>query len=281
MEQTICGGPPVNTDYRVTSLKDGKYLLTHEASDYAVPRDAAEKFVKDVLSKCGEKHRGFFPLEPSLNGKEMAAVVETREAGQVDTYYHDMDEEILYQMLEELRAVCGEPLNQRDRINYCYPNPNLPEDFELSSIHHQVYPGPDPVPDPAFGTIRPDVMLSAFYFSNQNACLVIREGDSENSYSVPSDLLPWIKEQVRELCKDPKEAYVEVGEWEGFIRFDQEHERIFTDPERTLALLKEIAVKSTCLSSAAIDKSRCLSCGALRTSKTMKFCTECGSKFEP
>lgn len=74
------------------------------------------KFIEDVLSKCTGEHRGFFPLTPSLNGKETAAVVETER--EVDnngrkslrTFYYDMDAEVLFQMLEGLRMSTGELL---------------------------------------------------------------------------------------------------------------------------------------------------------------------------
>jgi len=52
-----------------------------------------------------------------------------------------------------------------------------------------------------------------------------------------------IKEKVRELCSKPEEAYVEHGEWEGYITFGKDEKRIFTDPENTKKLLEEIASK--------------------------------------
>ena len=58
---------------------------------------------------------------------------------------------------------------------------------------------------------------------------------------IPSGLIPEIKSKVRELCREPAEAYVENGDWEGYIRFNKNEEMIFTDPDKTLALLKEIA----------------------------------------
>ena len=48
-------------------------------------------------------------------------------------FYYDMDDELLLQMLDDLKAKSGEPLNERELMNYCYPNPALPEgDFDLS-----------------------------------------------------------------------------------------------------------------------------------------------------
>jgi len=69
---------------------------------------------------------------------------------------------------------------------------------------------------------------------------------------VPAELIPEIKEKVRQLCADPKEAYVEHGDWEGFIRFNNDEE-IFTDPDKTLELLNEIASKSEYDKTEAVD----------------------------
>lgn len=63
-------------------------------------------------------------------------------------------------------------------------------------------------------------------------------------YNVSDELIQGIKEKVRQLCADPKEAYAENGAPEGFIRFGREKERIFTDPDKTLELLGWIASKS-------------------------------------
>ena len=55
-------------------------------------------------------------------------------------YYFDMEDEVLFKMLEELRASSGDPLDKRALMNYCYPNPTLPEDdFELKEIYHGIY----------------------------------------------------------------------------------------------------------------------------------------------
>ena len=62
---------------------------------------------------------------------------------------------------------------------------------------------------------------------------------------VPAGLIPEIKEKAGDLCKEPAEAYVEEGNWESFVKFGKKGERIFTDPDKTFELLKEIASKST------------------------------------
>ena len=65
------------------------------------------------------------------------------------------------------------------------------------------------------------------------------------SYDVPAELIPEIKAKVRALCEDPAEAYVEDGAFEAFVKFGEDGEKkIFTKPDETLALLKEIASKS-------------------------------------
>ncbi len=250
---TALGGTPVNSDQRFTEVKDGIYLLTFDGENYAVSTESAKKFIDDVLSKCGEKHRGFFPLEPSYNGSEIAAVVEVQGERPSDHSYYDMDAEVLLKMLEDLRSVSGEPLSRQELINYCNPNPEPDEDFELNSITHQFYPGPDNTPAAVIGNVYPDKRTSSFRIEGGETFVEIREGDSTLKYRVPSDLIPDINEKAKELCKDPAEAYVEEGEWESFIRFGKDDERIFTDPDKTIKLLKDIASKSTFVSSEEID----------------------------
>ena len=136
---------------------------------------------------------------------------------------------------------------------------------------------------------------------------------------MPSELIPEIKAKVRQLCEDPAEAYVEDGAFEAFVKFGEDGEKkIFTKPDETLALLKEIASKSVFKESEEVkglssyggpslmfgfqnlgmnmmqaqqaqnpvpapapvpdDIERCVYCGAPRNGK--KFCTECGSEFK-
>ena len=111
-QNNACGGPPCNNDYRFNAICDGVYyLLTKGNMNYAV----------SVKSKCNGEHFGYFPLVPSLNGKETAAVVEMSQDR--NHFYYDMDDELLLQMLDDLKAKSGNPLNERELMNYCYPNP--------------------------------------------------------------------------------------------------------------------------------------------------------------
>ena len=260
-QNAACGGVPTNNDYRFTLANKGPdYLLTLNSSNYAVSKEEGEKFIEDVLSKCAEEHRGFFPMVPSLNGKETAAVVEIER--EVDRggytgkqiFYRDMDDEVLLQMLEELRARSGDPLDERTLMNYCYPNPVLPEeDFELRYIYHGIYCKEEPVARGAIQTFFPDKRISHFWTRSDGIFVDVREDNTEKTYKVPSDLIPEIKEKVRELCREPAEAYVEHGDPEGYIRFGKDEKRIFTDPDKTLVLLKEIASKSEFDSSEEVD----------------------------
>jgi len=244
-QQNQCGGTSGNTDHRLTTAKSGVYILTFGGQNYAVSTERAEKFTEEVLSKCTDKHRGFFPLEPSYNGKKYAAVIEIHKDR--DIAYYDMDEEVLLQMLTALKDESGDPLDQRGLINYCYKSPVLPEgDFELKSIFHQIYVRPDNTPVSVMQTVKPDKRTSSFWIYKDEAHVEIREENNiKNVYDVPAELIPEIMEKVRELCKDPAEAYVEDGEWESYVRFGEDgEERIFTSPDNTLALLKDIASKS-------------------------------------
>ena len=259
-----CGGVPYNNDYKFTAVKDGMYyLLTRYNENYAVSKEAGEKFIEDVVSKCTGDHQGSFPFAPSYNGKEIAAVVELEREVETERgsfrrdFYFDMDEAVLFQMLEELRAGSGEPLDARGLINYCYPNAVLPEeDFDLKRIYYGLYCKEEPVPAGVIQMYHPDKKASSFWANDDGLHVEIREEDKEIVYSIPAELLPWIKEQVRQLCKEPAEAYVEHGDPEGFIRFGKDEERIFTDPDKTLALLKEIASKGEKTSEKEVDKSR-------------------------
>lgn len=256
-----CGGVPYNNDYCFTTTKNGgNYLLTIDHNNYSVSKEDGEQFISDVLSKCTGEHRGLFPLCPSYNGKETAAVIEvTREVEKhgftTNEYvYCDMDDEVLLQMLEDLRSRSGEPLDQRALINYCYPNAELPEgDFDLSYIYHGIYCKEEPRPAATIQTFFPDKRGSHFWINKDSLFVEIREDNTETTYKVPSEMLPEIKEKVRELCREPAEAYVEHGDWEGYIRFEEDEKRIFTDPDKTFALLKEISSKGVLESSNEVD----------------------------
>lgn len=261
VQNNMCGGTPVNNDYRLTEVKDGIYfLLTWGSNNYAVSKEAGDKFIEDVLGKCSGEHPGFFPLCPSYEGKETAAVVEmsrVMDNGRITMdicFYYDMDADVLLQMLEDLRACSGEPLDSKALMNYCYPNAVLPQDdFMLDTIYHGIYCKPDNTPNSVIRTVFPDQRVSHFWTRKDGLSVEIREGDNKITYDVPADLLPEIKDKVRQLCQEPAEAYVEHGDWEGYIRFGKKKERIFTDPDRTLSLLKEIASKGTVLSTEAVD----------------------------
>ena len=101
-QNAACGGVPTNNDYRFTLANKGpNYLITLNSANYAVYKAEGDKFIEEVLSKCPEEHPGFFPMAPSLNGKETAAVVEIER--EVDRgghtrkqiFYCDMDDEVL------------------------------------------------------------------------------------------------------------------------------------------------------------------------------------------
>ena len=244
-EQAKMGGVPKNSDLRLTVCKSGAYLLTFEGLDYAVSVERAEEFTADVLSRCTGKNRGFFPTDvPALaDGKQFAAVIEVREGR--DYYYYDMDDEVLLQMLTALKDECGAPLDRRGMINHCYPNPDLPEgDFELNSIWHKIFIYDD-TPVSVMRSYTPDTRSSYFQVMRNEAHLDIREENTVKKYDVPAELIPEIKSKVRRLCADPAEAYVENGSWESFVKFGEDgEERIFTKPDETYGLLKEIASKS-------------------------------------
>lgn len=255
------GGVPFNNDYKFTCINGGSaYLLTLNGANYPVSKKDGDKFIEDVLSKCTGEHRGFFPFVPSINGKETAAVIEqTREVNNgrftiKRDFYYDMDDEVLFNMLEDLRSRSGEPLDERALMNYCYPNPTLPEgDFDLKEIYHGIYCKPEKSPAAVIQTSFPDKKISSLKISGNEALLQMRVDNNEMTGKVPAELIPEIKEKVRQLCRDPKEAFVEHGNWEGYIRFGNDDERIFTDPNKTLELLKEIASKSGSERSEEVD----------------------------
>lgn len=292
------GGNPANNDYRFTCIKDGVYyLLTKNDSNYAVSKEAGDKFIENVLSRCTGEHQGYFPMNGSPDGKDTAAVIEMERKVTAGTrsrkmvYYFDMDDETLFQMLEDLRKLSGDPLDEKTLMNYCHPNPALPEgDFELKEIYHGIYYTPDNAPASVIQPLSPDKMDSSFSMSRSGAFLQMRSGNIKVYYNVPEELISGIKEKVRILCADPKDEYCENGKPEGFIRFGKEKERIFTDPGKTLELLNEIASKSIPDRSEEVYKNsyysinktasvqRCSSCGAIVTG--MNFCSECGTKVQ-
>ena len=236
------GGNPVNNDQRLTSVKDGLYLLDFDRMHYAVSKESAERFIDEVISGSTGKHKGSFPMSINMmEGKTNVAVVEICEG--FDRFHYDFDEEVLLQMLETLKNESGEPMDRRALINYCYPNPVLPEgDFELKNITYQKFYY-DNTPISVIHPI-PDHLTSYYWVNKDGAHVQIREDRIKNRYDVPAELIPEIKARVRELCKEPAEAYVESGHWEAYIKFDDEKDRLFTDPDKTIAILKDIASRS-------------------------------------
>ena len=253
-QMTLCGGPPINPDFRLATVQNGVYLLTCGNKDYAVTKERGEQFKEEVLSKATGSHAGHFPMIPELNGKTTAAVIEITEDS--NTTWYDLDDELMVKMLTDLKDELGEPLDRRGLINHCYPNPELPDDFELQTIYHQIYCAPEYTPQAVVRTMFPDTETSRLWTFGDEHFVVIREGLYENKYKVPDSLIPDIKDKVRELCKDPAEAYVEPGKWESYIQFGKTKERIFTDPGKTLELLNYIASNSEFISTSQIDTSK-------------------------
>lgn len=254
-QMTLCGGPPTNPDFRLATVQSGVYLLTCGGKDYAVTKERGEQFKNEVLSKTTGSHAGHFPMMvPEHNGKTTAAVIEITEDS--NTTWYDLDDELMLKMLTDLKDELGEPLDRRGLINHCYPNPELPEDFELQTIYHQIYCAPEYTPQAVVRTMFPDTETSRLWTFGDEYFVVIREGLNENKYKVPDSLIPDIKDRVRELCKDPAEAYVEPGKWESYIQFGKTKERIFTDPGKTLELINYIASNSEFISTSQIDTSK-------------------------
>ena len=301
-ENSLMGGPPANTDFRLANVRDDIYLLTRDGRNYAVSKERAERFAGEVLDRCTGEHSGSFPMVPSLNGRETAAVIEKTEG--IKTCWYDMDDQVLLGMLEALQAESGEPMDEKALMNYCYPNAVLPEgDFELDTVCHQIYHKPLNLPPGLIPFSQLDRKTSSFRVRKGGADLELRKENTLETYDVPAELISEVKAQVRELCGDPVGAYVEDGKWEAFVRFGKEEERIFTEPEKTLALLKTIASKCSLKEKREVhipaggawmgniniiyepapqqaepaDGSSCPMCGAPRTGG--KFCTECGYKF--
>ena len=259
-QNNLAGGVLVNNDYKFTCIKDGiYYLLTQNNTNYAVSKEAGDKFIEDVLSKCTGEHKGYFPFVPSLNGKNTAAVVEMDRVVDINGYdmeqrfHYDMDDELLLQMLDELKAGSGEPLDERALMNYCYPNPVLPEgDFDLKEIYHGIYCKPDNTPNSVIRTFFPDKRASYLITNKDGAFIQMRVDDNNVISNVPAELIPEIKEKVRQLCSEPVGAYVEHGDPEGFIRFGDD-DRIFINPDKALELLNEIASMSEYDKTEAVD----------------------------
>ena len=78
-QNNVCGCPSYNNDYRFNAICDGVYyLLTKGNMNYAVSKENGDKFIEEVKSKCNGEHFGYFPLVPSLNGKEPQPLLRCR-----------------------------------------------------------------------------------------------------------------------------------------------------------------------------------------------------------
>ena len=72
---SVSGGVPVNNDYRFTRANEGdSYLLIKDGAEYAVSKEAGDRFIEEVLGRCGGEHRGFFPEDVMPGVSEKAAV---------------------------------------------------------------------------------------------------------------------------------------------------------------------------------------------------------------
>lgn len=281
MDNSMMGGVPQNNDIRLATAGTGVYLLSFGNVNYAVTDERAEQFVKDVLAKCTGKNRGLFPFVREYNGKKTAAVVEVHEGS--DYGYYDMDDEVLLKMLEDLKGESGEPLDEKALINYCYPNPKLPEgDFDLKYVYHQIYYKPVNTPASVIQSYVPDKKTSALCVEDGKVVINLYDNGTVTDHEVPYELVPEIKDRVRELCKDPADAYVDNGAWEAYVRFGSADGRIFTDPEKTMALIREFASKGTQVikepepvKSAPVDV--CPVCGTSVAGS--KYCQFCGAKL--
>ena len=89
-QTNLCGGPPLNPDFRLATVQNGVYLLTCGNKDYAVTKERGEQFKEDVLSKATGSHDGYFPRETEHNCKTTAAVIEIYEDNK-NTWY-DFDD---------------------------------------------------------------------------------------------------------------------------------------------------------------------------------------------
>ena len=47
-ENSLMGGPPANTDFRLANVRDDIYLLTRDGRNYAVSKERAERFAGEV-----------------------------------------------------------------------------------------------------------------------------------------------------------------------------------------------------------------------------------------
>lgn len=240
-QNNLCGGPSYNNDYRFTAICDGVYyLLTKDNMNYAVSKENGDKFIEEVKSKCTGEHPNFFPLVPSLNGKETTAVVEMSQGR--NQFYYDMDDELLFQMLDDLKAKSGEPLNERELMDYCYPNPALPEgDFELCEIYHGIYFKPDNTPASVIGSFDPDKTLGLLNeIASRSECEKTEEvvNNVQVANTFPMGAFPGIN-LMGGMCVNPSVTPGQAAEH-------------------------------------ASGGARCSYCGADVTSK--KFCTECGGK---
>lgn len=138
------GGIPVNNDYRFIRAGEGdSYVLIKYGAEYAVSKEAGDRFIEEVLGKCGDPHPGFFSEDVMPGVSKKAAIVEAEREVENNgrkwkrTFYYDMDAEVLFQMLEDLRERSGEPSYAREQKKYFYPNAVLPAG-DLTTIDHGI-----------------------------------------------------------------------------------------------------------------------------------------------
>ena len=144
-QDNLCGGGILpNRDCRLEKTEGDDYLLTFQGAAYAVSKERAEQFINEVLDKCTGRHSGCYPLAPSVNGKETAAVIEETE--DLEHFYYDMDDEVLLSMLTALKDESGKPLEPVKEPAPVYFEPGITRmvrDDEAQAVHAPKLPAID------------------------------------------------------------------------------------------------------------------------------------------
>lgn len=234
--QAMTGGTPPSVDEYFMRYHDNAYLLRMKSErtflDYAVPVDEVNAFADWIKQNLGEKQRWISTFD--LRGKQ-----EYHAFAVIGSDEYTLDPDQLREKMNGLREKCGEPLNPRECYNYLHPQPKpLQGDFTRFSVSHALCTPPHnhtlPCPPPE---------NYKSYLSNPNgkAYIVLWHNDKKLSCDIPDELIPYIKEQLRELTQKTCEPYNTSGDWYARINIDNSTLDYSVDPIAAIQFLRDVA----------------------------------------
>ncbi|MBR4628068.1 MAG: hypothetical protein IKO47_10285 [Ruminococcus sp.] len=237
--QAMCGGTPPSVDEGFFRYTGERYLLRMKSgvgfSDYAVPDDAANDFMDWIKQNLDEKAPPFIDTI-SLRGKQ-----EYHAFANIGRDEYSLDPERLRETMNSLREKCSGPMSARECYNYLHPQPApLEEDFRTFSVAHALCTPPHnyTLPCPP-----PENYKSCLSNKSGKAYIILWHNSKKLSCDIPDEVIPYIKEQLRELTQKTAEPYNIPGDWYARVQIDNSKLEYSVDPIAAIQFLRDAAGK--------------------------------------